>query len=571
MKAAYSPTLVEILKKSHTVSAENLKHAQELQKQTGKKLIHILVDEGMLSEKELTILLSSTLGIPALNLNSYRVNPAVVKLIPKKIAERYELFPLAHIGKSITVAMSDPLDVYALDDVKHITHCKVCPVISPSKDIQSAIENYYSETVNFDELLEDLDPDSVEVITAAPGRDVAEESTSPADDAPVIRMVNLILQEAIKGRASDIHFEPFEDRLRIRYRIDGALHEAFCPPREMYSALLTRMKIISDLDITEKRLPQDGRFKARFDTREIDFRVSILPIYHGEKTVLRILDKSSLKGNLDQLGFTPDSVEKLQQAIKKPYGMALVTGPTGSGKSTTLYSILNQMNTLERNIMTIEDPVEYQITGITQTQVNADIGLSFSNGLRALLRQSPDIILVGEIRDTETADIAVKSALTGHLVFSTLHTNSAAGAISRLIDMNVEPFLIASSLIVVTAQRLMRRICPQCSEPCDIPESLLKRLPHNLAWPKGAEKKGYHGKGCKQCKNTGYYGRLSTMEVLMIDEEIQQLIINRRSAHEIEALGRKKGMRSLFEDALVSFLNGRTTLEEVFRITTFED
>ena len=398
---------------------------------------------------------------------------------------------------------------------------------------------------------------------------VSSEEKFSADEAPVIRMVNLILQDAISNRASDIHFEPYETRLRIRYRIDGALREAHSPPREMYNAILTRIKIVSDLDITEKRLPQDGRFKVRFEHSEIDFRVSILPTYHGEKVVLRILDKSNVKLGLEVLGFTSSSVQKLQEAIKRPYGMVLVTGPTGSGKSTTLYSILNQFNTKDRNIMAIEDPVEYQIQGITQTQANADIGLTFANGLRSLLRQSPDVILVGEIRDGETADIAVKSALTGHLVFSTLHTNNACGAMTRLADMDVEPFLIASSLIAVTAQRLMRRSCPRCRKPYSISADVLARVGGKHDWVRKIQAK--RGEGCNYCRNTGYRGRIATMEILVMDEEIQQMVIENRSTQEIEQVARKKGMRSLFEDALMSFENGETTLEEVLRVAAIED
>ncbi|MBI4372575.1 MAG: Flp pilus assembly complex ATPase component TadA [Candidatus Omnitrophica bacterium] len=567
MATAYAHTLHELLKKTQAISETNLKRAQELQKLSGAKLIRILVDEGMISEKDLMLLLSTELGIPVLDLNAYKVDPKVLKLIPKKVAERYGIIPVSQIGNIISLAMSDPLDMVAMDDVKKITQCNVRPAIVAHRDIQAAIENYYSENAKLEEVLGDLDPDSVEVVDQSKQEESRESQI--ADEAPVIRMVNLILQEAIKNRASDIHFEPFADRLRIRYRIDGGLHESFSPPRKMYSAILTRIKIVSNLDITEKRLPQDGRFKARFENREIDFRVSALPINYGQKLVLRVLDKTNIKTGLETLGFEPRSIQKFQEAIKRPYGMVLVTGPTGSGKSTTLYSVLNQLNTKERNIMTIEDPIEYQIHGITQTQVNPDIGLTFASGLRSLLRQSPDIILVGEIRDGETADIAVKAALTGHLVFSTLHTNNAAGAVTRLIDMGVEPFLIASSLIATTAQRLMRRICSNCREEYEIPKEMLSRLPADQKWVQSA--KGYRGKGCNQCKNTGYRGRLAAMEVLPIDDEIQTLITENKSSGDIEMTARKKGMKSLFEEAMDGFHKGLTTLEEILRVTTFED
>src|SRR3989338_2369828 len=560
-------SLINIIKKNKMISKEDLDRLHEMQQSSGKKLLHILVDEGIIPEKDLCVLLSTELKIPILNLNAYKIDPRYVEIIPKKIAERYELIPISKIGNTVTIAMSDPLDIYAIDDVKEITQCHVRPVIATSKDIQAAIENYYAMDVKFEDLVEDFDADSVEVVGVQMG--VSSEEKFSADEAPVIRMVNLILQDAISNRASDIHFEPYETRLRIRYRIDGALREAHSPPREMYNAILTRIKIVSDLDITEKRLPQDGRFKVRFEHSEIDFRVSILPTYHGEKVVLRILDKSNVKLGLEVLGFTSSSVQKLQEAIKRPYGMVLVTGPTGSGKSTTLYSILNQFNTKDRNIMTIEDPVEYQIQGITQTQANADIGLTFANGLRSLLRQSPDVILVGEIRDGETADIAVKSALTGHLVFSTLHTNNACGAMTRLADMDVEPFLIASSLIAVTAQRLMRRSCPRCRKPYSISADVLARVGGKHDWVRKIQAK--RGEGCNYCRNTGYRGRIATMEILVMDEEIQQMVIENRSTQEIEQVARKKGMRSLFEDALMSFENGETTLEEVLSVAGIED
>ncbi len=560
--------IIDILKKSDLIKQPDMERAQATQRATGKKLLQVLVEESMVAERDLMLLLSSALNIPVMNLSALKIDSKVIELVPQKVAERYQLIPISKIGNTLSVAMSDPLDLMALDDLKEITKCEVQQIIVSAKDIQTAIETYYSDMMKFDDMLEDIDSESVEVITGTKSGPGGDETFS-ADEAPVIRMVNVILQEAIRSRASDIHFEPYENRLRIRYRIDGGLHEMFAPPKQMYNALLTRMKIISDLDITEKRVPQDGRFKARLENKEIDFRVSILPTHHGEKVVLRILDKSNIKTGLEVLGFTPDSVGKMHEAIKRPYGMVLVTGPTGSGKSTTLYAVLNQLNTKDRNIMTVEDPIEYQIEGITQTQVNPDIGLTFASGLRSLLRQSPDVILVGEIRDGETADIAVKSALTGHLVFSTLHTNNAAGAVTRLLDMGVEPFLISSSLIVVTAQRLMRRNCTRCRESYTVPEHVLARMGVKHDWVRKV--KATQGAGCSYCRNTGYRGRIATMEVLPVDEEIQEIIVQNRSSGEIDALARKKGMRPLFEDALVSFQSGETTLEEVLRVTIVDE
>ena len=568
MSATYTVTLSEILRKTKAISDTNLRRVQELQKAGGKKTIRVIVDEGMISEKELLLLLSRELGIPVLNLATYKIDANVIRLIPKKIAEQHGIIPISKIGNIITLAMGDPLDVSAMDDVKKITQCSVRPVIVSYRDIQAAIEAQYSEELKLEEVLENLDENAIEVVDQSKTTEENRE-TYAGDEAPVIKMVNLILQEAIKSRASDIHFEPFTNQLRIRYRIDGALRNAFSPPRHMYSSILTRIKIVSNLDITEKRLPQDGRFRASFENREIDFRVSILPAYHGEKAVLRILDKSNVKTGLETLGFAQRSIQKFQGVIKRPYGMVLVTGPTGSGKSTTLYSILNQLNTKERNIMTIEDPIEYQLHGITQTQVNPDIGLTFVTGLRSLLRQSPDIILVGEIRDGETADIAVKAALTGHLVFSTLHTNDAAGAVTRLVDMGIEPFLIASSLIVTTAQRLMRRICTHCKEVCEIPREVLNRFPTEQKWLKDV--KAHRGAGCDYCKNTGYRGRLGVMEVLPVDDTIQRLIVDNKSSSEIQMLAQKNGMTTLFEEALETFRSGQTTLEEVLRVSTFEE
>ncbi len=559
--------LLDILRERKIISEQEMKRVLEARKISGKSFSAILVEDGYVSEKDIAGYVSEASNIPILNLSLIKVSPAVIKLVPKRIADRHKLIPVSKIANMLTVAMADPTNVFAVDDLKEITGCIVRPVIATQKDISAAFDTYYSDTAHIEDLFqdEDIDVDSIEVVR---DREQTEENAMPkmAEEAPVIRMVNLILQEAIKRRASDIHFEPYERQFRIRYRIDGVLKEAFSPPRQMYASLLARLKIVSDLDITEKRLPQDGRFKAKFEEREIDFRVSLLPTYHGEKAVLRILDKRSLQVGLTQLGFLEENVQTFQDIIKRPYGMVLVTGPTGSGKSTTLYSILNQINTKDRNIMTIEDPVEYQVEGITQTQVNPDIGLTFAGGLRSLLRQSPDVILVGEIRDSETADIAVKAALTGHLLFSTLHTNTACTAITRLTDMGIEPFLIASSLVAATAQRLLRKTCEKCKEPYEIPESVFTQFQIDPKQFKGVTP--YHGRGCSFCNQTGYKGRIATMEIFVMDEEFQQMVIERKSSDEIEVLARKKGMKTLFENALQSFIRGSTTLEEVLRVTS---
>jgi type IV pilus assembly protein PilB len=431
------------------------------------------------------------------------------------------------------------------------------------------VEQYYSESANLDEILDGIDEDSLEVVHTkdADDKEKTDDKTS-SESAPVVRMVNLILDEALKSRASDIHFEPYEREFRVRYRIDGALKETFRHSRDLYTSLVARVKIISSLDITEKRVPQDGRFRIVRRGKEIDFRVSILPNYFGEKIVLRILDRSGVRAGLEKLGLSEKPTQILADAIRHPYGLILITGPTGSGKSTTLYTVLNTLNTPDRNIMTIEDPVEYQIEGITQTQVHSEVGLTFATGLRCLLRQSPDIVLVGEIRDGETADIAVKASLTGHLVFSTLHTNSAAGAVTRLMDMGVEPFLIASSAVAVGAQRLMKRICQYCKAKADVSDDLLRRAGLKRADLEGVEP--LRGKGCAKCNGTGYFGRLATIELMAVDSDIRDLVIQRKSSNVIHELAVKKGMETLYDNAFAIFKKGLTTLDEVLRIASKE-
>ncbi len=559
-----------LLIKKKLLNEEQLRKALFYQEEKGGTLYQILIEEGMVDESTLILLLAEEMGIPTLNLSIFKVDREIIKLIPKKISMRYELLPLSKVGNTLTVAMADPLNVLALDDLRQLTSCDIKPIFTTTKDIKVAIEEYYTETKDIDDILEDaeaLDGEAVEVI-----KEEEEEAAALTEgegvEAPVIKMVNLILKEAIKSRASDIHFETYERKFRIRYRIDGALHEFITPPKKMEDSLMARLKILSNLNITERRVPQDGRFKVRMVNKEIDFRVSILPTIFGEKAVLRVLDKSSLHVGLEKLGFLPKNLKIVQNAVNKPYGLILVTGPTGSGKSTTLYSILNLLNTPERNIMTIEDPVEYQVTGITQTQTIPEIGLTFPEGLRSLLRQSPDIILVGEIRDGETADIAVKASLTGHLVFSTLHTNNACGSITRLIDMGVEPFLISSSLVLAAAQRLCRKICENCKEEYEIPSDVLERLNIDKERVKGIV--AYHGKGCSVCRGSGYYGRMGTLECLVIDEEIRQMILQKASSDEIEKVARAKGMSTLFENVFEKFKMGLTTLEEVLRITSEE-
>jgi type IV pilus assembly protein PilB len=549
------------------MSDEDCGRLEKLAAKHSGSVFQAILSEKTLPEEEVMDFLSAQLEIPTLNLHSLQSNPEVLKMLPKKFVEQHKVIPVAHIGKMLTVATSDPFKLRIYDDIKHLTGCNVSMVLAPPSKIAAAIDDYYSESKNFDEFVTEADAEGLEVVKEDEkgGGNIVQAGV---DDAPVIKMVNFILEKALKSRASDIHFEPYEKEFRIRYRIDGALKESFSHALDLYPAIVARAKSISQLDITEKRVPQDGRFRLILKEKQVDFRVSVLPTYYGEKMVLRVLDRGGIRSGLDKLGFTDKPTRALAEAVKKPYGMILVTGPTGSGKSTTLYSILNTLNTPQKNLMTVEDPVEYQVEGITQTQVQPEIGLTFASGLRALLRQSPDIVLVGEIRDAETADIAVKAALTGHLVFSTLHTNSAAGAMTRLMDMGVEPFLIASSVVCVAAQRLLRKICPNCKAPSPVPPEVLRRC----KLPEGelAKVTAYKGKGCVKCNMTGYFGRTGASEVLLVDSDIRELVIQKKSSNVIHQLAVEKGMETLFENALGLFKSGVTTLEEVLRVSSQE-
>lgn len=556
----------EILIESNLISQESLDSAIKIQRQKGGALSRILVEQGVISEQLLMVTLGKQLGIPPINLAKVKIDPQVIKLIPEHIARYYQLIAISKIGDTITVVMSDPLNIFALDDLKVLTGKDVRVILATASEIVKAIESYYApEQKKMAEVLEEAEAVDLQVVREKEEIDIGELARS-IKEAPVVKMVNLILIEAIKRRASDIHIEPYENVLRIRYRIDGVLREVFSPPKKIQNAILARLKIMSKLDITQRRLPQDGRFKIKFENREIDFRVSVLPIQFGEKIVLRALDKSSLSIGLDKLGFSSTPLKSFQEAIDRPFGMILVTGPTGSGKSTTLYSIINKLNSPERNIITVEDPIEYQVEGITQVQVKPEIGLTFANGLRSLLRQSPDVVMVGEIRDYETADTAIKACLTGQLILSTLHTNDAAGSITRLVNMGVEPFLIASSLILAAAQRLCRRICEQCKERVEVSQGTLDNLGIKV---NAKEIAFYKGKGCPHCNATGYYGRMSVAETLIITDEIRDMILNKVSSDQIKEYAIKEGiMVALRDNAFEKVQTGLTTLEEVVRITS---
>ncbi|MDO8536154.1 MAG: GspE/PulE family protein [Candidatus Omnitrophota bacterium] len=564
--------LTDILIKGNLIKKKDLDKAIEIQKISGGSLGEILVEQNLISQKSLMVAVSAQLDIPPINISKYKIDKEILKLIPEKVARQYSVLPLSRIGNVLTVVMSDPLNIFAIDDIKMITHFKVDIAIAPESDIKEAINAYYGATAHIQEIskiLEEAKPEDEMEVVEEEKIDVSEV-TEESQKAPIVKVVSLILNEAIKKRASDIHIEPCEKFLKIRYRIDGSLHDVLTLPKKNQNAVIARLKIMSKLDITETRMPQDGRFKISFEGKEIDFRVSVLPITFGGKVVMRILDKSSVSIGLDKLGFLPGPLSAFKTALSRPYGMILVTGPTGSGKSTTLYSIISQLNVPERNIITLEDPVEYETEGVTQIPARPEIGLTFATGLKSILRQSPDIIMVGEIRDFETADIAIKASLTGQLILSTLHTNDSAGAITRLIDMGVEPFLVASSLIMSSAQRLMRKICDNCKEEMEILPDVLQRLGVD---PGILKKKGaisfYKGRGCSRCNDTGYYGRVGILETLLIDDPIRNMIMKKASSDQIKEYAiKEKHMMTLRDNAFENCMKGITTLEESLRVTS---
>ncbi len=570
---SFRDKLIDILIHGKLITRQQLDAALEMQKKIGGSLGKILVWQGHISQKDLMVVMSRQLNIPPIDLSKYKIDKSVVALVPEKVVKQYAIMPISKIGNVLTIAMADPLNIFAIDDIKTLTSYQIQPIIATESDIKEALSHYYGmETQDITEMLGEAGPsDDLQVEKDDEDEKIdVSEVVEESKKAPIVKVVNLILNEAMKRRASDIHIEPREKVLKVRYRVDGNLQEALTLPKKNQNAIIARLKIMSKLDITETRVPQDGRFKINFEGKEIDFRVSILPITFGGKIVLRALDKSSLSIGLDRLGFLPKPLATFKAAMARPYGMILVTGPTGSGKSTTLYSIITQINTPERNIITLEDPVEYEVAGITQIQAKAEIGLTFSSGLKSVLRQSPDIVMIGEIRDAETADIAIKASLTGQLILSTLHTNDAAGAITRLIDMGVEPFLVASSLVLASAQRLMRTICSYCKEEVDIPANVLARVGIK---PAELEKKGaknfFAGKGCPRCSKTGYHGRFGILEALLIDDTIRDMIMKKVSSDEIKAYGiKQQGMLTLRDNAVENLMNGVTTLEEVMRVTS---
>jgi type IV pilus assembly protein PilB len=573
----------ELLLKEKRISPEQLQEAINYQRQNGGKLGFNLIKLGFVKDDEITALLSKQYGVPSISLNKFEIDPAVVKLVPAETAQRYQIIPLSRSGATLTIAMTDPTNVFAMDDIKFMTGYNVEPVVASETAVAEAIQKYYSQAIATTQSASALDvatraleempslsaTDDVEVIEEFEEIS-AEMLARQGEEAPVIKLVNVILMSAIQKGASDIHIEPYEKELRVRYRVDGILYNVMQPPMKFRDAMTSRIKIMSRLDIAEKRLPQDGRIKVRFKDesgtpKEIDFRVSCLPTLFGEKIVMRILDKDKLMLDMTKLGFESESLAKFESAIQRPWGMILVTGPTGSGKTNTLYSSISKINTPETNIMTAEDPVEFNLVGVNQVQVRESIGLNFAAALRSFLRQDPNTILVGEIRDFETAEIAVKAALTGHLVLSTLHTNDAPSTVNRLMNMGIEPFLVASSLNLVCAQRLVRRICKNCSEPHPaLPQALLQA---GFSADDANSVVPNHGRGCERCNNTGYKGRVGLYEVMEVTEELRELILVGASALELRRKAVEGGMITLRGSGLRKVKDGVTTIEEVVRET----
>ncbi|HLY63763.1 MAG TPA: type IV-A pilus assembly ATPase PilB [Terriglobia bacterium] len=573
-----SGKLGEILLKENLINPDQLKQALEHQKSTGGRLGNSLVKLGFLSDDEVTAVLSRQYGVPSINLGYFEVDPSVTKLIPMDTAMKYQILPLSRVGSSLTVAMVDPTNVFAMDDIKFMTGFNIEPVVASESAINEAIKKHYGSVEEverkkeIEEIVSFIDEGGTESVEL---EDQDEASLNlaalekAAEEAPVIKLVNYILTDAVKRGASDIHMEPYEKEYRVRYRIDGMLQTIMNPPNKLRDAIISRVKIMSKLDISEKRLPQDGRIMIKMmhngKKKQLDFRVSVLPTLHGEKIVMRLLDKENLRLDMTKLGFEQESLDKFQKAIFKPYGMVLVTGPTGSGKTNTLYSSIAQLNKADTNIVTAEDPVEFQLPGINQVQMKEQIGLNFAAALRSFLRQDPNIILVGEIRDFETAEIAIKAALTGHLVLSTLHTNDAPATISRLMNMGIEPFLVATSVHLICAQRLARRVCADCKTVDEVSPQVLIDAGYT---PEESKKvKVYKGAGCSTCGNKGYKGRVGLYEVLEITDELRELILVGASALELKRKAIDQGMISLRRSGLIKAMNGQTTLEEVIRET----
>jgi type IV pilus assembly protein PilB len=557
----------ELLVRENLISAEQLRKARDEAKTSGGRLGAQITRLGFLQEAELSDFVAKQYGVPTIDLEDFDVDPAVIQLIPEEVARKHTVLPVNRAGSTLIMATADPSNIFAIDDIKFLTGYNVEVVVASEDAIKRSIDKHYEQGTNLGDIMGDFDDSDLELVQGADDVDIgALEKES--EDAPVVKLVNLILTDAVKRVASDIHIEPYEKEFRVRYRIDGVLYEVMKPPLKLKNAITSRVKIMSELDIAERRLPQDGRIKLKLGRgKEMDYRVSVLPTLFGEKTVLRLLDKSNLQLDMTKLGFEENQLHDFQKSIHLPFGMVLVTGPTGSGKTTTLYSALSELNKTTENISTAEDPVEFNLAGINQVQMHEDIGLNFAAALRAFLRQDPDIIMVGEIRDFETAEIAVKAALTGHMVLSTLHTNDAPSTVNRLLNMGIEPFLVASSVNCIVAQRLARRICAECKEAdADVGVEALQEA--GLSEQEARSFTPMRGRGCRNCSETGFKGRIAVYEVMVLGEELKEFVLNGASATELKREAIRLGMSTLRRSVLNLLTGGATTLSEVFRVSS---
>ncbi len=575
---SFGERIADALVEDGLLTAKQVEELMDRQKKEGTRFIKLVLERAYVSEQDMTVSVGRVLNVPPINLARISIPPEVADLLPREVAQDYKVVPVSRLEKKLFLAMADPLNVLAIDDVKRITRLEIAPMIASEKSIIDKLNNLQSaKSGSMEEIIQDAqkkgqeekekeeEGDDVETVREVSEEVNLDQLAASSGEAPVIKLANIILVQAIKDRASDVHIEPYEKVLRLRYRVDGVLADATPPPKQMQLALASRFKIMSSLDIAERRLPQDGRMRVRVGGKDYDLRVSIMPTVHGEKIVLRVLDKSNLSASIDKLGLDGDTFQQFKAAVDAPHGLILVTGPTGSGKTTTLYSALNELNNPIYNIITVEDPVEFQLPGINQVPVKKEIGLSFANALRSILRQDPDIIMIGEIRDTETAEIAIEAALTGHQVLSTMHCNDAPGAIARLDDMGIAPFLISSSVILSCAQRLMRRICSHCKEPLTYPDKMYQDLNIDPSIFDGVTL--YRGRGCERCKNSGYAGRMAIIEAMTITDEIRKLIIARANTREMGKVAVGQGMRTLRMVALDRVRDGVSTLEQVLLLT----
>ena len=561
--------LGELLLRHKLINENQLAKAMEEQKVQGGRLGSNLIKLGFIKENELSTFLSRQYGVPSINLSEFEVDPSVIRLVPSEVAQKYQIVPINRAGSTLIIAMSDPSNIFAIDDLKFMTGYNVEVVVAPEDSLRQAIDRYYDQSASLADVMDDLEDIDLELVDEEDHVDVgALEKAS--EDAPVVKLVNLILTDAIKKKASDIHIEPYEKSFRVRYRIDGVLYEVMKPPIKLKNAIISRLKIMAEMDIAERRLPQDGRIKIKLPGgKDMDYRVNCLPTLFGEKVVLRLLDKSNLQLDMTKLGYEERALQWFKEAIHKPFGMVLVTGPTGSGKTVSLYSALAELNKVTENISTAEDPVEFNFAGINQVQMHEEIGLNFAAALRAFLRQDPDIIMIGEIRDFETAEIGVKAALTGHLVLSTLHTNDAPSTINRMLNMGIEPFLVASAVNLITAQRLGRRVCSECKEPEELPQQAL--IDAGVRPEEVEQYVCYKGQGCPTCNGTGYKGRVGIYQVMPMFEEIREMILAGANTAEIKRESMRLGVKTMRQAALTKLKEGVTSLEEVLRSTVADD